>query len=102
MLIFNLYLQENVPEFLTRVPIEPALGALNDLYSKYKYMETSFDKSRSVYKSKIPEISQSLELIEMMIAKRDAEEEMITQYSLCDTIFANAKVCIEISTPSSQ
>ncbi|CAM9250951.1 unnamed protein product, partial [Ectocarpus fasciculatus] len=72
--------------------IEPALGALNDLYSKYKYMETSFDKSRSVYKSKIPEISQSLELIEMMIAKRDAEEEMITQYSLCDTIFANAKV----------
>lgn len=76
------------------MPIEPALGALNDLYSKYKYMETSFDKSRSVYKSKIPEITQSLELIEMMIAKRDAEEEMITQYSLCDTIFANAKVCI--------
>lgn len=84
--------KEHVPEFLKIVPIEPALGALNDLYSKYKYMEQSFEKSKAVYKSKIPEISQSLELLEMMVEKRDKEEEMITNYSLCDTIFAKAKV----------
>lgn len=77
---------------MTLVPIEPALGALNDLYSKYKYMEQSFEKSKSIYKSKVPEVSQSIELIEMMMVKRDAEEDMVTHYSLCDTIFTSAKV----------
>lgn len=81
-----------MPAFLATIPIEPALGALNDLYSKYKYMEQSFEKSKSIYKSKIPEVTQSIELIEMMIAKRDASEEMITHYSLCDTVFTSAKV----------
>ena len=89
-------LKENVPEFLTLVPIEPALGALNDLYSKYKYMEQSFEKSKSIYKSKVPEVSQSIELIEMMVTKRDAEEEMVTHYSLCDTVFTSAKVLFAI------
>ena len=57
-------------------------------------MESSFEKSKSVYKSKLPEITQSIELIQMMQSKRDNEEEVITQYSLCDTIYANAKVII--------
>jgi hypothetical protein len=56
-------------------------------------MEQSFEKSKAVYKSKIPEVTQSLELIEKMISKRDANEEMLTQYSLCDTIYTSAKVC---------
>jgi prefoldin subunit 5 len=84
---------------LESVSIEAALGALNDLYSKYKYMETSFERSKAVYKSKIPEISQSIELIEAMVAKRDNEEEMLTKFSLCDTIYASAKVFLIVRAP---
>ena len=56
-------------------------------------MESSFEKSKNVYKSKVPELEQTLELIEIMIKKRADEEEMLTNYSLCDTIFARAEVC---------
>lgn len=76
------------------VTVETALGAFNELYSKYKYMETSFERSKNVYKSKIPEIEQTIELIKIMISKEEEKEDMITNYNLCDTIYAAAKVCL--------
>lgn len=85
-------MQEDVELFLGDVSVESALGAFNELYSKYKYMETSFERSKNVYKSKIPEIEQTLELIKLMIKKEEEDEEMITNYNLCDTIYAAAKV----------
>ena len=72
--------------------IEAALGVFNELYSKYKYMETSFERSKNVYKAKIPEIEQTIELIKLMIEKHEAEEEFITNYNLCDTLYSSAKV----------
>ncbi len=72
--------------------MEAALGALNELYSKYKYMETSFERSKGIYKSKIPEIEQTLEMIKAMMTKQDAEEEMFSNYSLSDTLYTRAKV----------
>jgi len=83
---------ENVEDFLQGHSIESMLGALNELYSKYKYMETSFEKSKGVYKSKIPEIEQTLEIIDIMMKKRDDGEDMITHYPLCDTLYSEAKV----------
>lgn len=81
-------------EFLEhpKLTVEIALGALNDLYSKYKYMETSFERSKNTYKAKIPETIQTIELVKMMIKKSDAGEEMTTNYNLCDTIYAKANV----------
>jgi hypothetical protein len=84
--------QEDVDQFLGDVSVESALGAFNELYSKYKYMETSFERSKNVYKAKIPEIEQTLELIKLMIKKEEEDEEMVTNYNLCDTIYASAKV----------
>jgi hypothetical protein len=49
-----------VEEFLGEKSVEAALGALNELYSKYKYMESSFEKSKNVYKSKLPDLEQTL------------------------------------------
>lgn len=83
---------ENVEQFLGDVSVEAALGAMNELYSKYKFMESSFVKSKSVYKSKVPEIQQTLELIRMMKKKKDESEEMFTNYNLCDTIYCKAEV----------
>eukprot|EP00605_Chrysophyceae_sp_TOSAG23-4_P001996 GSChrysophyteH1.ASY1.ANO1.2210.1 assembled CDS len=83
---------ENIEDFLKNESIEAALGALNELYSKYKYMEGSFEKTKTVYKSKIPELEQTRELLKIMKSKREDDEEMFTNYSLCDTIYAKAKV----------
>lgn len=85
-------IQEEEEEFLQGSSVEVALGALNELYSKYKYMETSFERSKDIYKSKVPEIEQTLELIRMLKTKRDEEEAMLVNYSLCDTIYAKARV----------
>ncbi len=79
-------------EFLGDYAVEPALGAFNELYSKYKYMESSFERSKNVYKSKIPEIEQTLELIKAMKQKQEDGEDMITNYSLCDTLYSKAQV----------
>lgn len=76
----------------TLVPVEAALGAFNELYSKYKYMETSFERSKNIYKSKIPDIEQTLEMIKLMLAKKDEEETMLTNYGLSDTLYSTAEV----------
>lgn len=55
-------------------------------------MEGSFERSKVSYKSKIPDIEQTLELIKIMKKKAENAEEMFTNYSLCDTIYAKAKV----------
>ena len=55
-------------------------------------METSFERSKNVYKAKIPEIEQTIELIKLMVEKLEAEEEFITNYNLSDTIYSAAKV----------
>ena len=55
-------------------------------------MEGSFERSKATYKSKIPDIEQTLELIKIMKKKSEDDEEMFTNYSLCDTIYAKAKV----------
>lgn len=55
-------------------------------------METSFERSKNQYKAKIPETIQTLELVKMLIKKSDEGEEMTTNYSLCDTMYAKANV----------
>ena len=55
-------------------------------------MEGNFERSKNGYKGKIPELEQTLELVKLMKEKHEAGEEMYTNYSLCDTIFAKAKV----------
>lgn len=86
---------DNVEQFIQDESIEAALGALNELYSKYKYMEGSFEKTKNVYKGKIPELEQTLELLKIMKMKQDDDDEMITNYPLCDTIYAKAKVDVQ-------
>lgn len=86
------FIQENVEEYLSGNSVESTLGALQELYSKYKYMEQSFEKSKNVYKSKLPVIEQTIDLIKTLKQKKEDDEEVVTHYSLCDTLYASAKV----------
>lgn len=92
--MFFIFPQDDVAEFIktNRVTVESSIGAFNELYSKYKYMENSFIRSKNVYKSKIPEIEQTLELVKVMNNAKESENEVFANYSLCDTIYAKAKV----------
>eukprot|EP01031_Cornospumella_fuschlensis_P040783 gene40783-49737_t len=84
---------ENVNEFLGEsMSPESAIGALNELYSKYKYMESQFEKSKGIYKSKLPEIDHTLELVKVMVSKQEESEELLVDYSLSDTVYTKAKV----------
>jgi hypothetical protein len=55
-------------------------------------METSFERSKNIYKAKVPEIEQTLEMIRAMVAKQEASEDMYSNYSLSDTLYTKAKV----------
>lgn len=58
-------------------------------------MEKSFDQSKSIYKAKIPELQQTIDMVEVLSKKREHAEEVTVNYALCDTIFAKAKVQTE-------
>ena len=68
---------DDVEKFLEGSSVEVALGAFNELYNKYKYMEKSFENNKSIFKSKIPEIMQTVELLKLMKHKHTESEEMI-------------------------
>jgi hypothetical protein len=55
-------------------------------------MEQSFEKSKGVYKEKLPVIEQTIDLIKTLQKKKDQDEEVISHYSLCDTLYSKAQV----------
>ena len=57
-------------------------------------MEKSFDNSKAVYKQKVPDITQTLDMVKLLIARREEnpDEEVLVNYSLSDTLYAKAKI----------
>lgn len=55
-------------------------------------MEQSFEKSKGVYKSKLPVIEQTIDLIKTLQKKKEEDEEVVAHYSLCDTLYSTAQV----------
>ncbi|CAH0487620.1 unnamed protein product [Peronospora farinosa] len=81
--------------------IEPLVGALQQMYSKYKFMETSLQKNRETFKRKIPDTQKDLDMVRHLITKRDEEEILHMKFNLVDNVYAKAaincsvgKVCI--------
>ncbi|TYZ64616.1 hypothetical protein PybrP1_008252 [[Pythium] brassicae (nom. inval.)] len=81
--------------------IEPLVGALQQLYSKYKFMETNLQKSRESFKRKVPETEKDLAALKHLMEKQDAGESISTRFNLADNVYAKAtvdcsvgKVCI--------
>lgn len=61
---------------------------------KYKFMQESKQVTLKQLNSRIPEISQSLKVCELMVAQKEDEEneELLFNYSLNDTLFTKASV----------
>ncbi|TDH69307.1 hypothetical protein CCR75_008858 [Bremia lactucae] len=76
--------------------IEPLVGALQQMYSKYKFMETSLQKNRETFKRKIPDTQKDLDMVRHLVAKKDEGETLQTHFSLADNVYAKASVDCQI------
>lgn len=90
---------DKVEDFLATLmpggcPTETALGAFNELYSKYKFMEGSLGRTKINIKQKIPEVEKTLEVVNFLKKKQEEgdAEPIQTHYSLADTIYGKAEV----------
>uniref|UniRef100_M4B850 Prefoldin subunit 3 n=1 Tax=Hyaloperonospora arabidopsidis (strain Emoy2) TaxID=559515 RepID=M4B850_HYAAE len=72
--------------------IDPLVGALQQMYSKYKFMETSLQKSRETFNRKIPDTEKDLAIVRHVITKRDAGETLKTHFNMADNVYAKAEV----------
>mmetsp|Transcript_20933 Transcript_20933/g.62419 ORF Transcript_20933/g.62419 Transcript_20933/m.62419 type:complete len:320 (-) Transcript_20933:121-1080(-) len=70
------------------------VAKLQELYNKYMYMQSSILAQRSALKTKLPDITQALEVVNHVVEKRDkASEGDATEYTyqLAENIWAKAK-----------
>jgi len=86
---------ENVEALCVEHTQEIVLSRLQELYSKYQYMQSSLLAQRSSLKTKLPDISQALETVQHLVSRRDAGQDGETSeytYQLSENIFAKAAV----------
>ena len=68
---------------------EQLLKQLNELYSKYKFMEAQLQRSKQVLKAKLPDITNALEMVEFLQTK---EEDLEVDFQLADCVWTKAQV----------
>jgi len=71
---------------------EEVVNSLNELYSKYKFMETSLNTKKMRLQRQIPDIEQTLEMLNHLRAKNEAKETMTTDFLLTEQVYCKAKV----------
>jgi len=71
---------------------EEVVNSLNELYSKYKFMETSLNTKKTRLQRQIPDIEQTLEMLKHLKAKKEAKEDMDTDFLLTEQVYCKAKV----------
>eukprot|EP00519_Triparma_laevis_P013106 CAMPEP_0182490274 /NCGR_PEP_ID=MMETSP1321-20130603/199_1 /TAXON_ID=91990 /ORGANISM="Bolidomonas sp., Strain RCC1657" /LENGTH=210 /DNA_ID=CAMNT_0024692433 /DNA_START=12 /DNA_END=644 /DNA_ORIENTATION=+ len=78
--------------FKPKASAEVLIGAFSELFSKFKAYETNLSNKRLTYQQKLPEIEKTLALVTHLKSKHEEGETITTQYNLCDTVYAKAKL----------
>ena len=65
---------------------------MNEMYSKYKFMEQSLSTKKGRLNRQIPDIEQTLEMLRLLKKKKEAEEEITTDFLLTEQVYVKAKV----------
>ncbi|ETV95272.1 hypothetical protein H310_11174 [Aphanomyces invadans] len=89
---------EDVVKFVGADPVEGIIGALQQLFSKYKFMETNLTKTKQSLKVKIPDTKKDLAMLEHLISQRGKDENIETHFSLADNVFAKATIDAQVQT----
>ena len=84
---------ENTEAWAEKYTCQAILQQMNELYQKYKFMETSLLRGRESMKLKLPDIKKTLEMVRIMKDKSTQEETQITtNFLISDNIWAKATV----------
>ncbi|GAA5902957.1 hypothetical protein JCM5296_004504 [Sporobolomyces johnsonii] len=71
---------------------ELALKNLQDTLAKYRFMEQSSLQRRAGLEDKVPELQRTIEMVEMLIRKKEQAEPFETTFELSDTLYAKGEV----------
>ena len=84
---------ENTEAWVDKYTDDALFAQMNELYQKYKYMETNLLRARQNLKVKLPDIKKTLETVALLKKKHEsADKEISTNFLLSDNIWAKAKV----------
>lgn len=72
--------------------VEKLIGAMNELHQKFKILEGHKARTKEMMKTKIPEITRTLQLVRHIKAKHEAGEDFGSHYSLSEMLYGRAKV----------
>ncbi|GAA6020360.1 hypothetical protein JCM10207_002081 [Rhodosporidiobolus poonsookiae] len=85
---------EDVPKFVAEAgdDAEVALKTLQDTLAKYRFMEQSALQRRAGLEEKVPELERTVEMVEVLIRKKEHQEKFETTFELADTLYAKGEV----------
>nr|QBH72835.1 prefoldin subunit [Aphelinus abdominalis] len=80
--------------------VDKVLKRLDEAHSKYKFMELNLINKRRKLKTQIPDLENSLRMIEKLQSEKDSKQDLETRFVLSDQVYAKAtisptdKVCL--------
>lgn len=80
--------------------VDKVLKRLDEAHGKYKFMELNLINKRRKLKAQIPDLENSLRMIEKLQAEKDSKQDLETRFVLSDQVYAKAvisptdKVCL--------
>lgn len=97
-----LYCKGGTIDDLTDEKVAECVGVMQELYSKYKFMEQHLVKNKVNYRNKLPELKKSISMIEHLQAKaaEEDDEPLVSHFNLSDNVYTqanidvNGKVCL--------
>jgi len=72
--------------------VEAVLRQLDEQHGKYKFMELNLLARKKKLKSQIPDIQKSLDMIDVLEAKKATNEQIDTQFLLSDLLYSRAVI----------
>merc|ERR1711967_34386 len=88
---------ENVPEYCKAFgDAQSVISTQQEMYSKYKFMESQMAQHRNAVAGKKPDIKKSLGILKQLMAKRDnGDDGLKTHFQLGNCLYANADIPID-------
>ncbi|KAJ4458093.1 putative Prefoldin subunit 3 [Paratrimastix pyriformis] len=83
---------EDLDTYMADKTAEEIIGRLQDMYSKYKFMEMKLQQQMANLKAKIPEIKNTAELVQRLQEAKENPEPLAVDFELADTIYAKGVV----------
>lgn len=84
---------EKVEEYIKNPEdFESVMQLFQNRMQQYKYMEQSKLNAQAQFRKKIPEIEDSLRMVEFLKEKKEAQESTETNYELNETLYTTATI----------